>query len=146
MTAGTVQRLSVVSFVKPAKLDAGLLARVGDADSVECQSALWWLLDGAVRFRKEGLGDTPDVVVQGTEDAHHGYDPIAAWLHNHTESGTGGELLGRMLKAGVEVGKATAGSISKRARRLGWTQENANRSGVKRPALIPPTRASAPAR
>ena len=140
-TGGTLERLQVCPFKKPATIDPELIDRAQDPASPEATSALLWLFEGAQEFLKTGFGETPQAALKATRTAHHGYDEIAAWLYDHTEPGTGGELLGRMQKAGVETGKATAGSIGKRARKLGWTDDDTERSGAQRQRLIPPTRA-----
>ena len=141
-TGGTLERLKVCPFVKPKNINPDLIERAKDPASAEARSALLWLLEGASEFlKKGGIGDTPSAALMATETAQAGYDEVAAWLNQETEGGTGSELLGKMQKDGVDTGKSTASTISRRARKLGFTDAKTERSSAKRPRLIPPTRA-----
>ena len=126
MTAGTVQRVQVLPFVKPPKTNPDLVTRVGDADSIEAKSAMWWLLEGATQFLRHGFGDTPSAVVQRTDSARADYDPIAAWMMEQTKGGPAAELLGRMRDAGLDPdNRLSAVWIGRKASALGWSATKA---------------------
>ena len=122
-TTGTFERVHTVPFQAPPKVDPDLIERVADPGSVECQAALWWLLQGAAFWLADGFGDLPEAISDASREARKEYDEVAAWLSEQTEGGSASDLLERMRADGLdEREKYTASGFGRRARKLGWTR------------------------
>ena len=134
-TAGTLDRVHTIRFVAPPKSDPDLIERVKDPESAECQSALWWCLQGASFWLADGFGDLPEAIGAASREARQEYDEVAAWLSEQTEGGSAGELLERMRADGLdEREKYSVQWVGRKALKLGWTR---SRTGSKR-VLSPP--------
>ena len=134
-TTGTFERVHTVPFQAPPETDSGLIERVADPGSVECQGAVWWCLQGAAFWLADDFGDLPEAIGAATSQARQEYDEVADWLSEQTEGGSASELLEKMRADGLdEREKYSVQWVGRKARKLGW---NSKKSGSKR-LLSPP--------
>ena len=67
-TGGTLERLQVCPFKKPATIDPELIDRAQDPASPEATSALLWLFEGGARIPQNWIWGNPTGCTEGDSD------------------------------------------------------------------------------
>ncbi|MEM1684651.1 MAG: phage/plasmid primase, P4 family [Nanopusillaceae archaeon] len=76
---GTWRRIRLIPFTQQFRGDKAD-PHLPDKLRAEAEGILAWIVEGARRWRAEGLGDPPAVVAQATEEYRRENDPLEEWI------------------------------------------------------------------
>lgn len=142
---GIWRRIRLVPFNRtftPNERDPALLDKLKD----EAPHILAWMIDGCVRWQKQGLADTPRAIEHATNEYRSDQDIIDRWLGECTDRKADGEETTKDLYSSYrtwcvanEVRRVSSQAFGRRLGEKGFTSRKSNSNHLWRGlALLPP--------